>query len=102
MAAVRKTVEGVLLTVHVQPNAARTEYAGPHGDALKFRVAAPPAGGAANEALSRFLARQFGLPVRAVELLAGSSGRRKRLLLRGIDESRVRATFEGFGARPLS
>ena len=39
--SVQDTPEGALLTIHVQPKASRTEYAGEHGDALKFRVAAP-------------------------------------------------------------
>ncbi|MEP7153285.1 MAG: DUF167 domain-containing protein, partial [Nitrospira sp.] len=48
---------GVTISVHVQPRASRTESAGIHGDALKIRVAAPPADGAANDELCRFIAR---------------------------------------------
>ncbi|HJU06184.1 MAG TPA: DUF167 domain-containing protein [Nitrospiraceae bacterium] len=76
--------KGVILTVHIQPNAGRTEYAGIHGDALKFRVAAPPVDGAANDALCRCVAERFGLPASAVELQAGAGARRKRVLLKGL------------------
>lgn len=80
----RDTAEGVLLTVHVQPKAAGTAFAGVHGAALKFRVAAPPADGAANDALCAYLAELFGLPRRAVELKAGHASRRKLILLKGV------------------
>ena len=86
--------DGTILTVHVQPKAAKTEYVGVHGDALKFRVAAPPVGGAANEALCTYLAERFGLVKAAVTVQAGRGARRKRVLLQGISSRRV-ATILG-------
>lgn len=50
-----------------------------HGDALKVRVASPPVEGKANEALRRFLAETFGVPLRNVTLVRGETGRRKTL-----------------------
>jgi len=78
------TKNGVLLAVHVQPNARVTESAGIHGDALKIRVAAPPAGGAANNELIRFLARQCALPLTSVHIQSGLGSRYKRLMLQGV------------------
>ena len=49
------------LTLHIQPGASRTEYAGPHGDAHKIRLAAAPVEGRANAALIEFLADAFGV-----------------------------------------
>jgi uncharacterized protein (TIGR00251 family) len=88
--AVQDGPDGAVLTIHVQPKATRTEYAGLHGDALKFRVAAPPVEGAANDALCAFLAERFGLPTTAVTVLSGLHSRRKRVLLKGIPRRRVR------------
>ena len=87
---VQDTPEGAVLTIHVQPKAARTEYVGIHGDALKFRVDAPPVGGAANEALRSFLVERFGLSKGAVVVRAGLASRRKQVLLTGVLASRVR------------
>lgn len=69
--------EAVVLTLHVQPGAARTGYAGLHGDAHKVRLAAPAVDGRANEALVAFLAEAFGVRKRDVEIVSGASSRRK-------------------------
>ena len=87
---VQDTPEGAVLTIHVQPKATRTEYVGTHGDALKFRVAAPPVRGAANEALRSYLAERFGLSKGAVVVRMGLASRRKQVLLTGVLASRVR------------
>ena len=73
---------GAILIVHVQPNASRTECAGIHGDAIKIRVAAPPVDGKANEALVAFLAASLGLAPSGIEIMAGTSGRHKRVLVK--------------------
>jgi len=67
----------VVLALHVQPGAARTEVAGLYGDALKIRLAAPPVEGKANLALRRFLAEAFAVPLRNVEIVRGDTSRDK-------------------------
>ena len=88
--AVQDTPEGVVLTIHVQPKASKTEYGGLHGDALKFRVAAPPVEGAANDALCAHLAALFAISKQSVVIKAGTSSRHKRVLLCGISALRVK------------
>lgn len=83
-----------LLLVHVQPRAKRTEIVGRHGDALKIRVAAPPVDGAANDELVRFLASRLGLRRAAVRVVAGASGRDKRIAIDGLDAARA---LQGLG-----
>ncbi|KPL89543.1 hypothetical protein SE16_03750 [Ardenticatena maritima] len=80
----RSDGDGVLLTVHVQPRAARTQVAGVHGDALKIRLNAPPVDGRANDALCAFLAEMFGVPRRAVEIVQGDTARRKIVRIEGV------------------
>ena len=77
----RKTPDGWLLTLHIQPGAKRSEVVGLHGDTLKVRIASPPVDGKANEALVAFIADQLGLPKRAVQLVRGESSRTKTLLI---------------------
>jgi uncharacterized protein len=73
----------ITLTLHVQPGAKQTSVAGLHGDALKIRLAAPPIEGRANEALLRFIADLFKVPLRDVELKQGGQSRHKRVEVRG-------------------
>jgi uncharacterized protein len=81
----------VRITFYVQPRASRTEVAGAHGDAIKLRVAAPPVDGEANLEVRRFLARLFGVPASAVDVVAGESSRRKIIEVAGIDAATARA-----------
>lgn len=77
----RKTPDGWLLTLHIQPGAKKSEVVGLHGDALKVRIASPPVDGKANEALVTFIADQLGLPKRAVQLVKGDTSRAKTVLV---------------------
>lgn len=69
--------EDLLLRVYLQPRASVDEIVGPHGEALKIRVTAPPIEGKANRHLREFLAGQFGVPPSRVELQKGHGSRIK-------------------------
>lgn len=79
--------EGVVLHVHVQPGAGRTEVTGRHGDALKVRVRAPAVEGRATAAARDLVAQVMGLPTARVELVGGATSRAKRFLLAGLDRA---------------
>jgi len=68
---------GAELSVHIQPGAAKSEISGLHGDALKIRIHARPVEGAANMALTEFMATCLGVPRKAVKILRGEKSRRK-------------------------
>lgn len=78
--------DGVVIECWVVPGASRTEVAGVHGDALKVRVAAPPEGGRANDAVVGLLSELCGWPA---ELTRGVTSRSKTVLLRGASLSEV-------------
>ena len=73
----RRRDDVITLTLHVQPGAKRSEIVGLHGDALKIKLAAPPIEGRANDALLKFLAGIFAVPLRNVELHQGGQSRHK-------------------------
>jgi uncharacterized protein (TIGR00251 family) len=88
----RQAADGrITLTLHIQPGAKKTEFAGLHGDALKIRLAAPPVDGKANEALVKFVAETLKLPKSAVNLKSGQTSRRKVLEVQGADASAIAA-----------
>jgi len=71
----------LILELHVQPGAARSEWAGKHGERLKVRLAARAVDGKANEALIEFLAEHFNVPPRNVRILTGRKSRQKRVII---------------------
>ncbi len=81
---VRETKHGVLVQLHIQPNAARTEVVGEHGDALKVRIASLAVDGKANKELIGVLAELCDVALTQVQLIRGASGRRKQAKIFGI------------------
>jgi uncharacterized protein (TIGR00251 family) len=67
----------LVFAVRVVPRASRTAVVGEHDGALKVRVAAPPVEGAANEELTRFLAKRLGLSAGSVEVVKGHASKTK-------------------------
>lgn len=69
----------LILRVRVQPRASRDEWLEPRDGWLCVRITAPPVDGKANVHLREFLATLFGVAKSQVTLLAGETGRDKRL-----------------------
>jgi uncharacterized protein len=90
----------IVLRVHVQPGAGRTEVVGRHGDALKVKVAAPPEGGRANAAVSQLLAATLGVAPSAVSLVSGAANRSKRFRIGPVDLAVVRRLIANAESNP--
>ena len=73
----------MILDLHVQPGASRTEFAGKHGERVKVRLQARAVDGKANEALIEFLAAYYKVPKRSVRITAGLKSRQKRVVIEG-------------------
>jgi uncharacterized protein len=71
----------VILELHVQPGAARTEFAGRHGERIKVRLAARAVDGRANQALIEFLAAHYKVRKSSVRITAGLKSRQKRVAI---------------------
>ena len=74
----------MILEVHVQPGARRSEFAGQHGSRIKIRLAARAVDNQANEALVDFLAEHYGVPKSRVRIAAGLKSRQKRVVIEGV------------------
>jgi len=82
------TADGVELTIRLTPKGGRDAIDGVGALAdghivLMVRVRAVPAGGQANTALVRLVAKAVGVPMRDVALTAGATARLKRLVISG-------------------
>lgn len=91
-----------ILAVRLTPRGGRDAVDGWALDAdgrpyLKVRVASPPVDGAANAALTAFLAKTLRIPRSAVRLASGETARLKRLELDGVDAD---ALAKAFGPKP--
>jgi uncharacterized protein (TIGR00251 family) len=73
--------KGLVIKVFVQPRSSKNLIVGPHGDALKIKLTAPPVAGEANRLCIKFLAKSLGLPKTALEILSGHSSRTKHVLV---------------------
>ena len=75
---------GAVLEILAQPRASKSRVVGEHDGRLKIQLAAPPVDGEANAALLVFLADALGLKRSDLSLLAGETGRRKRVRVTGL------------------
>jgi uncharacterized protein (TIGR00251 family) len=83
--------------LHVSPGSRRTELAGRHDDGWKVRVAAPPEGGRANDAVLELLAERLELPRRAISIVSGHRARDKVVEMTGVDPDSIERKLEGAG-----
>ena len=86
---VERAGDGVIVHVHVQPRAGRSEVVGRHGAALKVKVTAPPVDGRANTATAHVLAAALRVAPARVVLASGSQSRIKRFRVAGLSRAEV-------------
>jgi len=94
MSWLRSEAAAVVLTLHIQPGAKKTEVVGLHGKALKIRLAEPPVDGKANAGLINFLASCLGVPKRQVDIIGGTSSRAKQVRIAGVAAEFVRLKLQ--------
>lgn len=92
---IKKTKDGVMIDVVVQPKSSRDEIVGMHGDRLKIKLTAPPVDGKANAALIAFLAKILGVTKSRITIVRGETGRRKTLLVHAATAKDIRSALSG-------
>jgi uncharacterized protein len=83
----------VRFTVRLTPRAGADSVDGVIEGALRAHVTAPAVDGAANEALMRLLSAELDVPRSDVHLVAGAAGRRKLVIVDGVDRDGVLARW---------
>ena len=86
---------GCRLGVRLSPRARADALVGWQGPDLKVKIAAPPADGAANLALLKFLAGLLEISLSRLSLAAGSRSRRKIVAIEGLTEAELRRRLPG-------
>ncbi len=70
----------MILTVHIQPNAKKSEIVKwLDEDTIKIKIAAPAVDGKANQALIEFLAEHFAKPKSSIRIVRGLTTRMKQI-----------------------
>jgi len=86
---IREHAGSVTVDVLVQPRASRAKVGPIHDGRLKVAVTSPPVDGEANAAVIELFAKQLGVAKNAVEVIAGTSSRRKTLRITGVSAAAV-------------
>lgn len=82
--------------MRVTPRGGRDAIDGVGEDGVvRIRVRAAPSGGAANDALVRFIATRAGVPASRVRVVSGAGARVKTIEIDGDDEAGLRARLSG-------
>ena len=81
----RKSKDGIVLAVRVQPRSSKRGIEGVSGDTLKVKLTAPPHEGAANEQLIELLSEELGVRKGSIQIIKGSGSRNKVIKIRGLE-----------------
>lgn len=89
-----------MMAVRVTPRSGRDAIEGvDEQGALRVRLTAAPADGAANSALVKLLAKALGVPKGAVTIVSGAASRHKQLRIADLEANDVQARWPGLSLR---
>lgn len=86
----QQTAEGVIISLYVQPQAAKSEIIGTYNGALKMKIKAPPVDGKANAEIIRYLSEKLGLAKNKIEILKGDKSKNKKVLVYNVTLEELR------------
>ncbi len=78
---IKKSINGVILTVKLTPNASKDQIVGFCDDYIKIRISAPPNENKANKKLISFISVWLNIPKSYISIISGNKSRFKKLLL---------------------
>ena len=74
---IKKTEDGYLLSLRVEPRSSKSEIIGIHGERLKIKIKSPPVDGKANKEVIAFLADKLNVKKADISIVSGKSSRYK-------------------------
>lgn len=82
----KKTKEGVLISVKVEPRSSAKGFAGVlYGTMIKIKLTAPPSDGDANRQLIELISEATGIRKSQIEIVKGFSSKKKMVAIKGVD-----------------
>ena len=90
----RQTKEGVIISLHVLPNAPKSQIVGEHNGSLKIKIKAPPVDGKTNEAIVKFFSDVLGISKSKIEILKGDKSKEKSLQVKDLSLEQIQAKVE--------
>ncbi len=81
----RRTKNGIVIEVKVEPRSSKKGIAGVMGDMLKVKLTAPPVEGEANEQLIEVISEATGIRKSRIRIIRGLSSKKKVVEINGIE-----------------
>ena len=81
----KKTKDGIVIEVKVEPRSSKKGIVGLMDNVLKVRLTAPPVEGEANEQLIEVVSELTGVRKSDIRIVRGLSSKRKVVEIRGMD-----------------
>jgi uncharacterized protein (TIGR00251 family) len=83
------SADRIIIRLHLQPRASKTDVCGIQGDELKVKVTSPPVDDAANKLCIELFSRLFRTAKSNIAIISGQKSRHKRLQIIGatVEES---------------
>ena len=84
---IASTEDGILITVHVVPNAGQTEILLERDGGIMMRVNAKPVKGKANREIIKWLSKKLGTPSSRIRIVAGLTSSLKAIAIIEMNET---------------
>jgi uncharacterized protein (TIGR00251 family) len=81
----KKTKDGIVIEVRVQPRSSKKGIAGVMDNVLKVKLTAPPVEGEANEQLIEVISEATGVRKSSIKIVRGLSSKKKVVQISGVE-----------------
>ncbi len=98
----REEAHGIAFRVFILPKSSKNMVSGLYEDAIKIKLTAPPVDGAANKLCIKFLSKILKIQKSSIEILSGHTGRKKTILLKYPNVSKIEKEKENLQKKILS